>query len=94
MADGMRRAALNRMDIAIDVTFEPGDAYRATMHASPPRVTQTPVATQPPSRTVWWPLVVIGFFVVVCATLAFLKSPLAQHPSVAPYAAAALAKVG
>lgn len=90
----MRRAALFAMDIAIDVTFEAGDAYRATMLASTPLVTQAPPVTEPPSRTVWWPLVVIGFFVVLCATIAFLKSPLAQHPRVAPYAAAALAKVG
>lgn len=82
------------MDIAIDVTFEPGDAYRATMHGSAPPRPRAPAESPPPSRTVWWPVVLVGFLAVMFATIAFLKSPLATHPSVEPYASAVLAKVG
>jgi hypothetical protein len=100
------------MDIAIDVSFEPNDAFRETMVAAsqplvlepepapasapPPAIVATPpvvVGAAPERRTVWWPLVLMGFFAVVCATIAFLKSPLATHPSVAPYANALLAQI-
>jgi hypothetical protein len=109
----MRRAASNDVSIAIDRTFEPNDAFRATMFAaSQPVVLEpahAPASVPPPSsrratapvaaiererRTVWWPLVLVGFFAVAFATVAFLKSPLAKHPRIAPYANAALAQIG
>ena len=91
-ADGTRRAARIGVDIAIDVDFQKNDAFRATVLATPP---PPPAPAAPPARrTVWWPLVLMGFVVVVCATIAFLKSPLAKHPSVAPYANALVAKIG
>ena len=108
----MPRAPFEHVGIAVDVTFEPNDAFRATMYAAsqplalepppapssapPPAIVATPpvAAPAPSSRTVWWPLVLMGFVVVVCATIAFLKSPLAKHPSVAPYADALVARIG
>lgn len=106
----MQRAARRSVDIAIDVIFEPNDAFRATMHAAsqplvldtgrapvaapPSRAPTPPVVAEAPRRTVWWPLALVGFVAVVFATIAFLKSPLASHPQIAPYANAVLAKVG
>jgi hypothetical protein len=93
------------VDIVIDVSFESSDAFKATvLAASQPVVLEPEVKSSPPPsaakpvvaaerRTVWWPLAIIGFLAVVCATIAFLKSPLAQHPDVAPYANALLAQI-
>jgi hypothetical protein len=88
--DGTQRAAHFIMAIAVDPAFAPQDAFRATVWVSG----EHPTAIEPERRTVWWPIVLVGFFAVVFATVAFLKSPLAKHPSVAPYANAALAKIG
>jgi hypothetical protein len=94
-ADGTQRAPRLCMDIAVDPTFATQDAFRATVYvSSPPPARSIPVVAEPERRTVWWPIVLVGFFAVAFATVAFLKSPLAQHPRVAPYANAALAKIG
>lgn len=78
------------MDIAIDVQFEGSDAFQATVYASPPpAIAPTPAQ----SRTVWWPIAICGLVAVAFATAAFLKSPLAAHPQIAPYAQAAIAYV-
>lgn len=87
----MPRARSTRVNTAIDTSFEPSDAFRATM----PMAKVAPLSdAASPSRTVWWPIVLVGFVAVVCATIAFLKSPLAAHPKVAPYAQTLLAKLG
>lgn len=88
-ADGMQRAPVSDMGIAVDPEFATKDAFRATVF-----VGSGPTVPEPERRTVWWPIVLVGFFAVAFATVAFLKSPLAKHPSIAPYANAALAKIG
>jgi hypothetical protein len=87
--DGMQRAARCHVDIAVDVQFEPNDAFRATIFA-----TSQPLVLEPERRAIWWPVVLVGFVAVMCATVAFLTSPLASHPVVAPYANAVLATIG
>ena len=107
----MPRAALPRVSIAIDIAFEPNDAFRATLAAAaqpilieeprptpmlPPsmRRVEPSIVLEPPSRTKLWPLAICAFIAFGCATIAFLKSPLAHHPAVAPYAEMALARIG
>lgn len=91
-ADGMLRAPVSDMGIAVDPEFATRDAFRATVFA--PSAPARQVVAEPERRTVWWPIVLVGFVAVMFATVAFLKSPLAKHPSIAPYANAALAKIG
>jgi hypothetical protein len=114
-ADGTPCAGFPLVDIAVDVTFEPSDAFRATLVADgsqplviepepkPSSVPPAPLslrATEPVAaplddvrRPARWPLVLCGFIAVMCATIAFLMSPLAQHPSVAPYASALMDRI-
>jgi hypothetical protein len=104
----MARAPLRRVDIAIDVAFEPNDAFRATIAAAAqPLVLEQPrptpmlppsmrsvapsIVAEPPSRTKLWPLAICAFIAFAFATVAFVKSPLAKHPRVAPYVDAAMA---
>lgn len=84
-ADGTACARLPRVDIAIDVVFEPRDAFPATVLVPPERA-------QRPSTIV--PVAICAFIAFTFATLAFLKSPLASHPRVAPYTSAIMAKLG
>lgn len=93
-ADGMPRAPVSDMGIAVDTGFAPQDAFRATVYAPSNKPAVAAPEPEPERRTVWWPVVLVGFIAVVFATVAFLKSPLAKHPSIAPYADAALAKIG
>jgi hypothetical protein len=80
------------VDIPIDVVFEPRDAFRATIAVAPPPPLAPPLAL--PSRTKIWPLAICAFIAFAFATVAFLKSPLALHPKVAPYVNAAMQKIG
>jgi hypothetical protein len=88
--DGMPRARLlcvtavarSSDRFAIDVVFEPNDAFRATVFA----IGEQPPAAAPRRRPALWPLALCLFVAMASATAAFLMSPLASHPEVAPYA--------
>jgi hypothetical protein len=64
--------------IPVDVVFQPGDALRAT-------IAVTPRAAHSAAR---WPVALCFFVAMMSATVAFLTSPLAGHPSVTPYTTA------
>lgn len=68
---------------AVDPGFRREDALRATIAAVPKLPAR---AADPPA--VRWPLAVCFFVAMMSATVAFLTSPLAAHPSITPYTTA------
>jgi hypothetical protein len=84
--------AASRERVAIDAAFEDADALRATRQA-PPR--KRPHAA-PPARAraiPRWPVRLCAFIAIAAATGAFLESPIAAHPAIAPFADALVSSV-
>lgn len=70
--------------LAIDPGFKHEDALRATVIATP----TPPRAAKDDGAPVRWPLALCFFVAMMSATVAFLTSPLAAHPSITPYTTA------